>query len=55
VVLSEEERPDLVEHAKEHDLFLISDEVYREIVYGGREGVPPWLRVCRRGGKCSGD
>ena len=36
VVLSEEERRTMVDIAKEHDLFLISDEVYREIVYGGR-------------------
>jgi len=34
VVLSEEECRLLVDIAKEHDLFLISDEVYREIVYG---------------------
>ena len=37
VVLSEEERRTMVDIAKEHDLFLISDEVYREIVYGGRK------------------
>ena len=37
VVLSEEERRTMVDIAKEHDLFLISDEVYREIVYGGRQ------------------
>lgn len=36
VVLSEEERRTLVDIAKEHQLYLISDEVYREIVYGGR-------------------
>ena len=35
VVLSPEERRLMVDLAKEHDLFLISDEVYREIVYGG--------------------
>ena len=27
----------MVDIAKEHELFLISDEVYREIVYGGRK------------------
>ncbi len=37
VVLSEAERRVMVDIAKEHDLFLISDEVYREIVYGGRQ------------------
>ena len=37
VVLSEEERRVMVDIAKEHELFLISDEVYREIVYGGRK------------------
>ena len=35
VVLSPEERRLMVDIAKEHGLFLISDEVYREIVYGG--------------------
>ena len=35
VVLSPEERRLMADIAKEHDLFLISDEVYREIVYGG--------------------
>lgn len=34
-VLSDEESRLLVDIAKEHELFLISDEVYREIVYGG--------------------
>ena len=33
-VLTAEERRLMVDIAKEHDLFLISDEVYREIVYG---------------------
>ena len=37
VVLTEEERRLLVEIAREHDLFLISDEVYRELVYGGQK------------------
>ncbi len=35
VVLTQEEMRLLVDIAKEHDLFLISDEVYREIVYTG--------------------
>ena len=35
VVLSPTERQLMVDIAREHDLFLISDEVYREIVYGG--------------------
>ena len=34
VVLTPEERRLMVDIAKEHDLLLISDEVYREIVYG---------------------
>ncbi len=34
-VLSREEARLLVDIAKEHDLYLISDEVYREIVYAG--------------------
>lgn len=34
-VLSREEARVLVDIAKEHDLYLISDEVYREIVYVG--------------------
>ncbi len=37
VVLTEEEMRTLVDIAKEHDLFLISDEVYRELVYGGEK------------------
>ena len=35
VVLTEEERRTLLDIAKEHDLFLISDEVYRELIYTG--------------------
>lgn len=35
VVLSREEMRLLADIAREHDLFLISDEVYREIVYTG--------------------
>ena len=37
VVLSEEEMQTLVDIAKEHDLFLIGDEVYRELVYGNQK------------------
>ena len=36
VVLTAQERRLLVDIAKEHNLFLISDEVYRELVYGGQ-------------------
>lgn len=36
-VLSAEELQTLADIAKEHDLFLIADEVYREFVYGGEE------------------
>lgn len=35
VVLSPEEMRLMADIAKEHDLFLLSDEVYREFVYGG--------------------
>lgn len=37
VVLTPEERRLMADIAKEHDLFLVSDEVYRELVYGGEE------------------
>ena len=37
VVLSRAEMQLLVDIARQHDLFLISDEVYREIVYGGEQ------------------
>lgn len=37
VVLSHEEMRLMADIAKEHDLFLISDEVYREIVYNGEK------------------
>ena len=37
VVLSRAEMQLLVDIAREHDLFLISDEVYREIVYGDEQ------------------
>lgn len=37
VVLSREEMRLLADIAREHDLFLISDEVYREIVYTGEK------------------
>ena len=35
VVLSPEEMRLMADIAREHDLFLVSDEVYREFVYGG--------------------
>ncbi|MCI8399841.1 MAG: pyridoxal phosphate-dependent aminotransferase [Oscillibacter sp.] len=35
-VLTDEEKRVLVDIAKEHNLFLISDEVYREIIYSDR-------------------
>ena len=37
VVLTETEMRTLVDIAREHDLFLVSDEVYRELVYGGQK------------------
>ena len=40
VVLSEEEMRMIADVAKEHDLFLISDEVYREFCYDDKFGVP---------------
>ena len=36
VILTPEERQMLLDIAKEHDLYLISDEVYREFYYGGQ-------------------
>ncbi|KXK08462.1 MAG: Aspartate aminotransferase [Microgenomates bacterium OLB22] len=38
-VYSREELEMLVYIAKEHDLFLVADEVYREFVYDGREAI----------------
>ena len=40
VTLTEEEMHMLAQVAKEHDLYLISDEVYREFCYGENAGVP---------------
>lgn len=40
VVLSEEEMRMIADVAKEHDLFLICDEVYREFCYDDVHGVP---------------
>lgn len=37
VVLTEEEMRLIADIAKEHDLFVIGDEVYREFVYGGEK------------------
>ena len=37
VVLSREEMQLMADIAREHGLFLVSDEVYREIVYGGEK------------------
>lgn len=37
VVLSPEELRTIADFAKEHDLFVIGDEVYREFVYGGEK------------------
>ncbi|MEY8388624.1 pyridoxal phosphate-dependent aminotransferase [Oscillospiraceae bacterium 38-13] len=36
-VLTHEEQRVLVDICKEHDLFLVSDEVYREIIYSGKK------------------
>ena len=40
VVLSREEMRMIADVAKEHDLFLISDEVYREFCYDDKFGIP---------------
>jgi len=40
VVLSNEEMRMIADVAKEHDLFLISDEVYREFCYDDKFGIP---------------
>lgn len=40
VVLTEEEMRMIADIAKEHDLFLICDEVYREFCYDDKYGVP---------------
>ena len=39
VVFTRDELKDLVAFAKKHDLFLISDEAYREFTYGDRKSV----------------
>jgi aspartate aminotransferase len=39
VVFSKEELEALVEFAKKHDLYLISDEAYREFTYGERKAI----------------
>jgi len=39
LVLTQEEMQTLVDIAAEHDLCLISDEVYRELAYGGRKAI----------------
>ena len=39
LVLTEEEMQTLVDIAAEHNLCIISDEVYRELAYGGRKAV----------------
>ena len=41
VVLSQEEMRMIADVAKEHGLFLISDEVYREFCYDDHFGIPP--------------
>ena len=40
VTLTKEEMHMIARVAKEHDLYLISDEVYREFCYGENAGVP---------------
>ncbi len=40
VVLTQEEMRMIADVAKEHNLYLISDEVYREFCYGDGDGVP---------------
>ncbi len=44
VVLNEQEMRMIADIAKEHDLFLISDEVYREFCYDDKLGIPTMAR-----------
>ena len=44
VVLNEQEMRMIADIAKEHDLFLISDEVYREFCYDDQFGIPTMAR-----------
>lgn len=44
VVLDEDEMRMIADIAKKHDLFLISDEVYREFCYDDKFGVPTMCR-----------
>ena len=44
VVVSQEEMRMIADIAKEHDLFLICDEVYREFCYDDKFGVPTMAR-----------
>ena len=44
VTLTEDEMRMIADVAKEHDLYLISDEVYREFCYGENAGVPTMAR-----------
>lgn len=44
VVLSQEEMRMIADVAKQHDLFLICDEVYREFCYDDKFGVPTMAR-----------
>lgn len=44
VVLTEEEMRMIADIAKEHDLFLICDEVYREFCYDEKFGIPTMAR-----------
>ena len=44
VVLNQEEMRMIADIAKEHDLFLICDEVYREFCYDDKFGVPTMAR-----------
>ena len=41
--LTEEELRLMADIAKEHNLFIIGDEVYREFVYGGEKPASPQL------------
>lgn len=45
VVLSQEEMQMIADIAKENDLYLISDEVYREFCYDDKFGVPTMGRI----------
>lgn len=47
-VASEEDQERLLEFARRHGLWLVADEVYERLYYGGALAVPSILRKCER-------